>query len=417
MINDKRAELRRILLWSNLRSTDPHLELFLLCTVPDYSLPAFHRTTEANGNQVLYTFRTRNEDLFTAMDFLKSALDAIPAAASSPLALAAYVSVIFAWLLISIRVRRNRNLLKNLDRLPEQDRLSALQLEMGHVPMRAGLSPAQYLRSQIHKYYFFGFVIICFLIFLIFAISASHLHGTAAADPVNHETEAVDSVNPHPNPDARVEGNVESIDLEEQKAFVEEKLGKPQTISKGRRSEIACYQFSRFGVVAAYERDSLVFYSIVNFNEDSADSPYPPFRPTLKIYSEFLRGLSFQLGESSFDLLPSVPEEVYVSVGATGRMRYIESFENGYVDYFFEYDGYQGAFKVEKPYEDPLVRLEELKGRTGKLSKAELASLIEWRRVATPNVFSTGKHQRHTSGELSTCLDFYLRNGGQGIFY
>ena len=81
------------------------------------------------------------------MDFLTRALGALPEAAKSPYAFVAYIVALGAWVLVSLRVTRNKNLLKQLVHLPQRDRLRALQAEMGQVPIREGLSPEQYFRS------------------------------------------------------------------------------------------------------------------------------------------------------------------------------------------------------------------------------------------------------------------------------
>lgn len=105
-------------------------------------------------------------------DFLRSAISAIPTVATNPLAFVAYIVVIIAWVIIAWRVKRNSNLLKSLDKLPENDRLAALQLEMGTVRLAKGLSPSQYVRSRIHFYYFLGFSILCLVVVIIFVVSA-----------------------------------------------------------------------------------------------------------------------------------------------------------------------------------------------------------------------------------------------------
>lgn len=71
------------------------------------------------------------------MSFMKAALEALPHAAQSPLAFAAYVVAIVAWLIIALRVNRNRQLLKHLEKLPEGHRLEALRMEMGAVRLKS----------------------------------------------------------------------------------------------------------------------------------------------------------------------------------------------------------------------------------------------------------------------------------------
>ena len=75
--------------------------------------------------------------------FLASALAAIPSAATSKLALAAYAFALITYLASVYRVTRNKNLLRYLERLPEGDRLGALEIEMGGVQLASGITAEQ----------------------------------------------------------------------------------------------------------------------------------------------------------------------------------------------------------------------------------------------------------------------------------
>jgi hypothetical protein len=119
------------------------------------------------------------------VEFIRSALQALPSVATSPLALVAYLLVVAAWLIIALRVKRNKQLLKHLKDLPAKDRLQALRDEMGTIPLKEGFTPEQYLRSRRHLYYFVGFGMVCLLILIIFVVSAilaKEKEGTAAVD-------------------------------------------------------------------------------------------------------------------------------------------------------------------------------------------------------------------------------------------
>jgi hypothetical protein len=86
-------------------------------------------------------------------EFLRVALSAIPSAASNWYALGAYTLAIAAYVITVWRVARNKNLLANIQKLPPKDRLSALEIETGGVRLAAGISPEQWVRSRIHRYY------------------------------------------------------------------------------------------------------------------------------------------------------------------------------------------------------------------------------------------------------------------------
>jgi tetratricopeptide (TPR) repeat protein len=105
------------------------------------------------------------------LQFLVSALSAIPAAATSELALVAYALVIGAYIFTVWRVARNKNLLANLEKLPAKDRLRALESEMGGVPLAAGISPEQWVQNRIHRYYLVAFLATCALVAFILALA------------------------------------------------------------------------------------------------------------------------------------------------------------------------------------------------------------------------------------------------------
>jgi hypothetical protein len=91
------------------------------------------------------------------MDFLKTALAHLPATATSPMALLAYLVTIIAWAIIMWRVARNRELLRNLQKLPAKDRLHALELEMGGgIRLKEGFTPEQFLVARTQRYLFLG---------------------------------------------------------------------------------------------------------------------------------------------------------------------------------------------------------------------------------------------------------------------
>ena len=105
------------------------------------------------------------------MEFLKAALQNIQGASSSPLAFAAYALVIVAWVVIAWRVQRNKQLLESLEKLPAKDRLSALQQEMGSVPVPPGLTPEQWVKVRSLKYIFSGFALLCLVVVVIIGVS------------------------------------------------------------------------------------------------------------------------------------------------------------------------------------------------------------------------------------------------------
>ncbi|HKO48062.1 MAG TPA: hypothetical protein VJV79_10080 [Polyangiaceae bacterium] len=94
-------------------------------------------------------------------DSISEFLTAIPSAAASPGAFAAYALAVLSSTLIALKVRRNQQVLAHLKDFPESQRLKVLELEMGNVSVPTGLTPEQWLRSRIHSYLFVGFAAVC----------------------------------------------------------------------------------------------------------------------------------------------------------------------------------------------------------------------------------------------------------------
>lgn len=106
--------------------------------------------------------------------FLTAALSAIPAAATSGTAFAAYALALGAYALSVWRVSRNKNLLDKLHKLPPKDRLKALELEIGGVRLRSGISPEQWVRSRVHKYYLVAFLATCVVMIAVATLATAY---------------------------------------------------------------------------------------------------------------------------------------------------------------------------------------------------------------------------------------------------
>ncbi|MBN1349368.1 CHAT domain-containing protein [candidate division KSB1 bacterium] len=105
------------------------------------------------------------------MTFFKHAFEALSAAAQHPLSVGLYVLLVVSWLVISLRSKRHRTLLHHLEKLPEKDRLKALELEMGPIPKK-GINAEQWLRgrAQIFKLARLGALCITAIIVLSLAV-------------------------------------------------------------------------------------------------------------------------------------------------------------------------------------------------------------------------------------------------------
>jgi hypothetical protein len=102
---------------------------------------------------------------------IDSFIQALPTVAQSPLALIGYILLLAAWFVLALRVKRNKNLLEALEKIPSEQRLAALQAEMGNVSPPEDLTPQQWLSSRIHTYYFLGFLSILFSLTLIAVVT------------------------------------------------------------------------------------------------------------------------------------------------------------------------------------------------------------------------------------------------------
>ncbi len=100
-------------------------------------------------------------------------LRSLPQVATSPFAFVAYVLVVAAWLIVALRVKRNKNLLDALEKVPLEQRLAALQAEMGNVSPPKGFTAQQWLRSRIHTYYFYAFLALYLAVALMFIIAVA----------------------------------------------------------------------------------------------------------------------------------------------------------------------------------------------------------------------------------------------------
>lgn len=123
------------------------------------------------------------------MEFFAAALQALPDVAMSPLAMLAYTITICAYVFVAIRVTRHKNLLRALSSLPESDRLAALKDEIGNPHLKAGISPAQWIKNRIHTYYLIAFIVACFTTITIASLAVIRVRGHVDVDVTGPEHE------------------------------------------------------------------------------------------------------------------------------------------------------------------------------------------------------------------------------------
>lgn len=79
----------------------------------------------------------------------------------------AYLATLAAWGVISWRVTTFRVLMKDIEKLPEEDRFAAIEAVLGRIKVRRGLSAEQYLRARIQTFVLIGFLAACATIVLV----------------------------------------------------------------------------------------------------------------------------------------------------------------------------------------------------------------------------------------------------------
>lgn len=126
------------------------------------------------------------------MNFFQQMIAALPAVATSWQAVAGYVALTVAFVVVSLKVTRNKNLLNKIKSLPEKDRARVLQMEMGASYLATGLSPEQWLQQQRQRYYFVGFLAVCGLtVALVLAAMLSGGGGGGDSVAAQHRAETV----------------------------------------------------------------------------------------------------------------------------------------------------------------------------------------------------------------------------------
>jgi hypothetical protein len=93
-----------------------------------------------------------------------------------------------AYVYCAVRVTRHRALLKHLSVLPDRDRLKALALEIGEPRIRGGISPEQWLRSRIHRYYFLAFFTTAICVVVLFLMVLKHGDGSVDIDVTGYQS-------------------------------------------------------------------------------------------------------------------------------------------------------------------------------------------------------------------------------------
>lgn len=106
--------------------------------------------------------------------FLGQVFAALPNAASSPAALVAYLAALLVGGFVVYRLRRYSIAGKQIEHLPEADRLEALIRILGEVPV-GQLSPTDYIKLQTTKYIFYAFLVLCATFVVVSAMAVKEV--------------------------------------------------------------------------------------------------------------------------------------------------------------------------------------------------------------------------------------------------
>jgi hypothetical protein len=328
-------------------------------------------------------------------------LEALPDAAQNPLALLGYLAAIAAWTFVAVRVRRNRNLLANLEKLPEGDRLRALQMEMGTVQLRSGLTANEWLRSQTIRYYFWAFIALCAVVVLVFAIASFNAKGHP------------------PDPDYVQKRTVGDLDFGFERAYIVSKLGPPVSEAKlngsdadpnaGQVGTCSYYEFEFAYVTIVYDlRNDVQFARVQSRRADFNPVVLPPSVPA--DYSK-----NWRLGYITFKDAQQDPIPTWFNEGAhtwtyTERVELAGSW-NGAL--FLTYDAEGVNYKQLSDAITLGLKLPANEKEYAKLTKQEEDQLQSFRSKAVPNTYTK------ISGELLEKSGdddvFGIRNGGETL--
>jgi hypothetical protein len=113
---------------------------------------------------------------------MKAFLEALPAVATSPLALVAYLATLFVWAIIALQNRRISTVMRNIKLIPEKDRKSLLETEMG-IKLPEEVSAEDWLKARRQTYLFWALLVLVLAILTIVALAVFARTATVTSMP------------------------------------------------------------------------------------------------------------------------------------------------------------------------------------------------------------------------------------------
>lgn len=190
--------------------------------------------------------------------YLERVLQAIPVAATNPLALIAYILALGVWFAIAWRVKRNRQLLSAILNIPENQRAQLLEAEMGVAHLKVGLDAQTWLRSRRHTYYLIAFIVACLTLIIVVVLALwtspkrSNLTPASAAPYLRADDLAI----------------LPYIQIGAARQFIEYHAGPPQIEDTNPRHRVA-YAFPKYYLVIIYNDANEVRTYSVTIRDDS----------------------------------------------------------------------------------------------------------------------------------------------------
>lgn len=120
-------------------------------------------------------------------------LKALPTVAGSPLAFVGYLVVIVAWAATSVLSSRTNRLFQSIDKLPEKDRIEAINLEYKTVP-RTGVTAGEWLQAKQATYKLVRLGAMVLVVLAILGLSAYFAHDAMQTQKAAASTEELKNI-------------------------------------------------------------------------------------------------------------------------------------------------------------------------------------------------------------------------------
>ena len=173
-------------------------------------------------------------------EFPESLFRAIPHIAGDVPALIGYIVACFSWIVVALKVQRNKNLLKHLDKFPKNQRLEALRQEMGAIPIPDNMTATDFLKARLHTYYFWAAITLFVLLTLLGALAIRYRPPAAIAIAPKDLSSAVFS---------GIQQAQRKQESEQDDRYIHEAESKIHYLTLGQRSSYYL-QASRFGAAS-----------------------------------------------------------------------------------------------------------------------------------------------------------------------